>query len=171
MTPVTSCCIACSVIEPALRCVVFAIGNPSRGDDALGPLLLQRLAQFDAAHRLTLVEDFQLQIEHSLDLLDHDVALFIDAAVPPAVDAEQTFSLLPLQSSSQLRGMSHALTPQELLKIAHDHGTMAPPPAWLLSVRGEHFELGEPLSALASRHLELAWSALQAWLAERGVLG
>ena len=48
--------------------LVIAIGNPSRGDDALGPLAGQRLA----AMRLRDVEvltEFQLQVEHALDLL------------------------------------------------------------------------------------------------------
>ena len=31
-----------------------------------------------------------------------------------------------------------------------------PPPAWLLTVRGLSFELGEPLGAEASAHLEAA---------------
>ena len=50
----------------------------SRGDDGLGPLLLARIAEagWDNAE---LIEDFQLQIEHALDLQGADLALFIDA--------------------------------------------------------------------------------------------
>ena len=47
--------------------VVFAVGNPSRGDDALGPLLMAGLEQQDWPG-VQLVSDFQLQIEHALDL-------------------------------------------------------------------------------------------------------
>ena len=58
--------------------VVFAVGNPSRGDDALGPLLMDWLAE-QARPDVQLVSDFQLQIEHALDLEGHSLALFIDA--------------------------------------------------------------------------------------------
>ncbi len=58
--------------------VVFAVGNPSRGDDALGPLLMAWLEQ-QARPGVQLVGDFQLQIEHALDLEGHPLALFIDA--------------------------------------------------------------------------------------------
>ena len=70
-------------MSPQTRLVIFGYGNPSRGDDALGSLLLaraetevDRLPGLDVA----LVEDFQLQVEHALDLEDRDLALFIDAA-------------------------------------------------------------------------------------------
>ncbi|MBK7846051.1 MAG: hypothetical protein IPJ73_00935 [Zoogloea sp.] len=58
--------------------VIFAVGNPSRGDDALGPLLMAEL-ETQSLPGVTLVTDFQLQIEHALDLDGHDLALFIDA--------------------------------------------------------------------------------------------
>ena len=34
------------------------------------------------------------------------------------------------------------------------------PEAWVLCVRGESFELGEPLSRAAAKHVEAAWKAL-----------
>jgi hypothetical protein len=37
----------------------------------------------------------------------------------------------------------------------------ATPPAYLLAVRGETFELGAELSAPAALHLEAAWRALR----------
>ena len=52
--------------------VVLASGNRSRGDDAVGPLLLERLAAWLAAEgrsgEFELFDDYQLQIEHALDL-------------------------------------------------------------------------------------------------------
>ncbi len=52
--------------------VVVAVGNTSRGDDAIGPELLCRLAAWGDKEWLTecfeLIEDFQLNIEHALGL-------------------------------------------------------------------------------------------------------
>ena len=61
-----------------MKLVVFGWGNVSRGDDGLGPLLLARIAEAGWAES-TLIEDFQLQLEHALDLQGADLALFLDA--------------------------------------------------------------------------------------------
>jgi hydrogenase maturation protease len=68
--------------------LVLAVGNPSRGDDALGPALLERLrdAGVDAAGDVELLTDFQLQIEHALDLQGRQAVLFVDAARPGVAD-------------------------------------------------------------------------------------
>ena len=69
--------------------LILAVGNPSRGDDALGPLLLERLAamreQRGDWNDIELLTDFQLQIEHAVDLENRALALFADASVscPP----------------------------------------------------------------------------------------
>jgi hypothetical protein len=63
--------------------VVFACGNPSRGDDALGPLLLDQLQiwldEEGLADGFELISDFQWQVEHALDLVGRRLALFVDA--------------------------------------------------------------------------------------------
>jgi len=61
-----------------LRLVVFGWGNDASGDDGLGPLLLARVARAAWAG-VTTVENFQLQIEHALDLDGAEAALFVDA--------------------------------------------------------------------------------------------
>lgn len=140
------------------RVVIFAYGNPSRGDDALGPTLLYQLTQEDTFNKkITCIEDFQLQIEHALDLEDKDLALFIDASVscsPPF-----TFTrLYPVRDDTFT---SHALHPAAILYTYQRIKEQAPPPAFLLSVRGEQFELGEPLSSTAQVHLAKAYAFLQ----------
>ena len=59
---------------------VFAWGNSCRGDDAIGPLLAERLRS-QARTGLRVVEDHQLNIEHVTDLQRDGAALFIDASV------------------------------------------------------------------------------------------
>ena len=142
------------------RIVLFGFGNPSRGDDALGPLLLERAeAWLTARPDLTVetVADFQLQIEHALDLQDKDLALFLDADAgcrPPFVLRR----VLPAQEASF---STHELSPEAVLQVGREVSGREPPPAYILSVRGERFELGESLSAAAARHLDEAWALLQ----------
>ena len=66
-----------------MRLVVLGWGNDSRGDDALGPALVDRIAA--AWPDLPMVDDYQLQIEHALDLEGTEAALFLDAGkgTPP----------------------------------------------------------------------------------------
>ena len=55
--------------------LVFTIGNESRGDDALAPLLVRSLASvMEAAGRVELIEDYQLQVEHVTDLAGRSAA-------------------------------------------------------------------------------------------------
>ncbi len=147
--------------------VVFGYGNPARGDDALGPLLLARLAEHPAPPglSLTLVEDFQLQIEHALDLDDADLALFLDAGTG-ASPAPFLFTAIAPSGELGHSHTSHALSPQAVLDVFATIRHRPPPPAYLLCPRGARFALGEPLSAEGEHNLEQAWTFLRGWLGE-----
>lgn len=141
--------------------VVFAIGNPSRGDDALGPACCGRLEKWleneGLAERFELVEDFQLQIEHALDLHGRQLALFIDAATnsPAPLVFRQIFP------STAVAHTTHALSPQAVLQVYRQTEGAEAPPAFVLGLRGEQFELGAPLGPAASRHLDAALKLLE----------
>jgi len=144
------------------RPVVFVVGNRSRGDDALGPLLLERLSAWQddegGSRVFEVIDDFQLQIEHALDLTDRPLALFIDAGV--ATPAPFTFNLLAPGASSATHS-THALPPAAVLAVFREVAQVAPPPSFVLCVRGESFELGDGLSAGAQINLEAAWLLLR----------
>ena len=141
--------------------VVIAVGNRSRGDDAIGPMLLDRLeawlANGDRGVDVELIEDFQLQIEHALDLAGRRLVLFVDAGIGTAApyDFYATEAAAPGGSHS-----SHALAPEAVLGVYRQITGEDPPPAFVLCVRGERFLLGEGLSAPARAHLEAAWRQL-----------
>ena len=135
--------------------LVLATGNPSRGDDALGPLLAERLEDAALAGVEVLV-DFQLQIEHALDLEGRRCVIFVDAGTgTPA-----PYQWCDVEPVADFRHTTHALSPGAVLATCLRCVDGPLPRARSLCVRGESFELGAPLSAAASRHLELAWIAL-----------
>ena len=144
--------------------VLFGYGNPSRGDDALGPLLLAR-AEAWAKDRpgvtLTLVEDFQLQIEHAEDLREQAGALFLDADASGGSPFHFRRAL-PARDASYT---THELSPEALLHVFSVITGQAPPPAFVLSVRGSGFALGEPLTLAATENLDAAWPFLERLLA------
>lgn len=140
--------------------VVFCIGNPSRGDDALGPHIHGQLgnwlksAGLDAT--VELIEDFQLQIEHALDLAGRQLAIFVDAGVETPVP----LVFRPLAASTVVSHSTHALPPESVLQVALQMGVPLPP-AYVLCVRGESFALGEPLSPAAREYADAALALLQ----------
>jgi hydrogenase maturation protease len=141
--------------------VVFACGNPSRGDDALGPMLLDRLQGWLDAQGLAgsfeLIGDFQLQIEHALDVAGRGLALFIDAGhgTPAPLVFREAFAMERAGHST------HALPPESVLAVLPRISGEVPPAAFVLCVRGEEFELGEGLSEAAKIHAEKAFDLLR----------
>ncbi|TRZ99198.1 MAG: hydrogenase maturation protease [Rhodocyclaceae bacterium] len=145
------------MITPTL---IFGWGNPSRGDDALGPLFIDRMAalQLPGVECLT---DFQLQVEHALDLENRRRILFVDASL----DAAPPFTVTLLAPARDASFTTHAMTPAAVMQVYVGLHDEAPPPCTLLAIRGERFDLGEEVSPAAASHLDaaLAWARL--WLA------
>jgi len=145
--------------------LILACGNPSRGDDALGPLLVDRLqnclAEAGLAAGIEVLVDFQWQIEHALDLIGRHLVLFIDAGH----DTPGPFVFRQAQAGAAASDAgscsTHALSPEAVLAVLPRVVHEAAPPAFVLCVRGERFELGEALSPAAAGHAERAFELLQ----------
>jgi hydrogenase maturation protein HypF len=137
--------------------LVVGVGNPSRGDDAAGPLFLERIAELCreqvASGELELLTDFQLQIEHALDLVGRRRVVFVDARV--ALGAEP-FRLERLEPARDTSHTSHALSPSAVLETYRRVQGGEPPESWLLGLRAECFELGEPPSDATRAAVEAA---------------
>ncbi len=145
--------------------LIFGYGNPSRGDDALGPLVLKNITRRDDVELLT---DFQLQIEHSLDMLGRELILFIDASVAssPPLEFRQLENIAPKAAPAYT---THQLTPNQLLTISLGIHQQPAPPPYLLSIRGEHFELGAGLSGEAETNLQMAIEWVERLLSDANV--
>ena len=139
--------------QPAKPDLIFTWGNPSRGDDALGPAMYE-LLRAKALDGVDLLTDFQLQIEHATDLEGRERVLFVDASI----SASAPYELVRLQPEQDASYTTHAMSPQALLTVYRQVYDCAPPPAWLLSIRGYEFGLGLPLSTAASEHLQAAFN-------------
>ena len=141
--------------------LLIGIGNPSRGDDALGPLCIERLAVLDLPD-VELLTDFQLQVEFALDLDGRREVVFIDAAAA----GPEPYDFRPVGPDGGLSHTSHALSPEAVLAACHRVGVTPPPASHVLAIRGYGFELGEGLSEEAARNLEAALSLLQSRYAQ-----
>ncbi|QID17718.1 hydrogenase maturation protease [Nitrogeniibacter mangrovi] len=126
------------------RVVVLAAGNDARGDDAIGPRLLEKVEALRLPQVRT-VFDFQFQVEHALELDGADLALFIDADAT----AECPVSLVELRAGRTPAAATHALTPAEVLGVHARVGRAPAPPVFVLAVAGVGFDLGADLSPTA----------------------
>lgn len=139
--------------------LVFGWGNPSRGDDALGPLFVERIAAMHIPG-VECLTDFQLQVEHALDIEGRQLVLFVDASL----DAEPPFAIRQIDPATDADFSTHVLAPEAVLRVLAELHDIAPPPALVLAIRGEAFDLGADLSAAARSNLDLACEWARQWL-------
>ena len=131
--------------------LIFTWGNPSRGDDAIGPRIYE-LLEGKAYDTVELLTDFQLQVEHAVDLEDRDRILFVDASA----SGQSPFEFYQLHPETDNSYTTHALSPSSLLSVYTKVNASNPAPAFMLSVRGYSFELGDDVSAKADENITRA---------------
>jgi len=131
--------------------LVLAVGNPSCGDDALGPMLAD-LVERAALPGVEVIVEFQLQVENALDLEGRERVIFVDAGAGTVAP----FELREAKPAADFLHTSHALSPEAVLATYLRVNGEAPPPSTILCVRGESFELGEGLSERAAANLQAA---------------
>lgn len=140
---------------PLAPLLVIGVGNPSRGDDALGPLFVERLGAVLAGEiargEVEVLTDFQLQVEHALDIAGRARVFFVDASV----SAAPPFELARVAPERDASFSTHALSPAAVLETCH-RVLGSTPESWVVAIRGERFELGDPLSPAAEAHLAAA---------------
>jgi hydrogenase maturation protease len=143
--------------------LVFGYGNPSRGDDAVGPEFARRLevarGREVQAGALEVLTDFQLQVEHALDVRGRQRVYFVDASGEAGAPG---FAVRPVRAARDATFSTHLLSPGAVLHTCEDVLGEAPPEAFVIAIRGERFELGEPLTAAAERNLAAALAAFPA---------
>ncbi len=145
--------------------LVIGVGNPSRGDDALGPLAIERLAALNPPG-VELIVDFQLQVDHALDLLGREEVVFVDASV----SASAPFAFTALAAAKDHGFSTHALSPAAVLAVGARYYAVTPK-ARQMAIRGYRFALGEGLSAAAAANLEAAVARLADYLRRKPPAG
>jgi hydrogenase maturation protease len=132
------------------RILVLGYGNPGRQDDGLGPAVATAIALQNWPH-VTAYDNYQLNIEDALDVADHDVVWFVDAArAGPA-----PYSVSRLTAAPVIEFTSHLVRPEAVLAIARRYCNRSPP-AFLLGIRGYEFEFVEQLTDAATRNMRAA---------------
>ncbi len=128
------------------RILIQAIGNPSRGDDALGPRLLESLPTLSSDFESEWV--YQLQVEQAEQWSHFDVVILIDAHVSLTQPFQWTELVWLPEMGQELGVSSHQVSPQTILALNHRY-FQRHPQIFQLALQAESFELGADLSATA----------------------
>ena len=108
-----------------------------------------------------MLTDFQLQIEHIIDLENRQRVIFVDASV----SAKAPFEFQQIQADKDNSYTTHAMSPQALLAVYEKVNKQAAPTSFLLSVRGYEFGLGLAVSDKAGVNLGKAVGFIEQCLA------
>ena len=103
-----------------------------------------------------LLTDFQLQVEHALDLVGRDEVIFIDAAVT----GPEPFRFAPVTPARDASACIHAISPAALWTPSGGCPQRPCRRHTFLASGGYGFELGAPLSDRAAGNLEAAMQML-----------
>ena len=140
--------------------LLIGYGNAGRGDDGLGPAFAERISGANLEGCRVDI-DYQLTVEHALQVADAQTVLFVDAMI----GRDTPFRFTPVQADSAVELASHSLLPEAVLTLA-DMLYGKTPEAFVLGIAGESFgEVAEGLSATARSNLDLAEAFFLDWLA------
>ncbi len=146
-----------SMLEPGSsppRVLVLGYGNPGRQDDGLGPAAAARIDELGWPN-VTAYDNYQLNIEDAMEVAEHDVVWFVDAATTGA----EPYAVSVLAPVDKVEFTSHIMHPQTILAIAQQCYGKAPA-AFLLGIRGYEFEFIEALTPGALQNLDAALAML-----------
>lgn len=142
-------------MNSSAKILVQAIGNPLRGDDALGPLLVEAWKGMEGVD----VEwVFQLHIEDSEKWSRYSRVIIIDAH---ANQNESVFwSELKLTEREVFHPGSHQMEPEMVLGLCSRLFSHQPR-VFVMSLKGDDFSMKQGLSENGSKSLQCANQALK----------
>lgn len=144
------------------RVLILGIGNPLRGDDAVGWIAAERLAETIHDPRVEVVPCHQLLPEMAGQIARADIVVFIDAS-KTGTPGTWRIEELPPPNPAAPGPVTHHFDPPALLAWAlalHKHA----PRAYAISIPGQSFDCSERLTAPVERALAESLEHLCAWL-------
>jgi hydrogenase maturation protease len=138
--------------------LIIGYGNTLRGDDGVGYLVAETVAEWRFP-QVRSIAVHQLLPELAADITDVKIVVFVDAVV--AIDSPApNITIAPLVAGEDAIFSTHLITPQLLLGMTQKlYG--ATPVAYLLTIPAIDFTLSTTLSSIACRGKNLALDYLK----------
>jgi hydrogenase maturation protease len=129
--------------------LVIGYGNELRGDDGVGPHVA-RAVEAMGWEGVRVMSCHQLTPELAEPIARAKEVIFVDARLSESIPAEERVKVRALESTEDMKLLTHACDPQSLLGLAcHAFGRQ--PRAWWITIPVRSLEFGEPLSAQAKK--------------------
>lgn len=136
--------------------LIIGYGSSLRGDDGIGQQVAERVERWEKPNvRSRPVH--QLTPELAEELTHFDGVIFVDARLDG--EAVEVSAVEPGESETAVN-LGHAINPRSLLSLAKSlYGNL--PPAWLVAVPGENFEMCDRLSPTGEKGVEEALKQIE----------
>jgi hydrogenase maturation protease len=143
--------------KPDRSILVIGYGNTLRGDDGVGCLVAETIADWQLP-QVRSIAVHQLLPELAADIAAVDIVMFVDAVgtscLSPGIE------ITPLIADNNVAFSTHIVTPQLLLSLTQ-RLYFATPIAYLLTISAINFTLGSSLSPIACQGKDLALNYLK----------
>jgi hydrogenase maturation protease len=145
-------------MEKKSKILIVGVGNTIRGDDGIGTFICNSIERLELDGVKTMAVQ-QLHTEMVEEFLSFDHIVIADAAV---TGEPVLFYPLKREGSAPVSTSHHVNA--NLLASLSDRLYKKELPMMLCAVRGENFEIGEHLSAIAKQNADLAISIISDWI-------
>ncbi len=130
------------------KTIIFGIGNSSRQDDGLGWAFLDEIEKKNT-FKGELHYRYQLNIEDAETVSNAEQVIFVDAF---AGKQEKNCVFEECTLNGEITFTTHALNPEAIMALCKDVYKKQPK-AWVLKIKGNHWELGKSLTPNAKQNL------------------
>ncbi|MFZ3264813.1 MAG: hydrogenase maturation protease [Terriglobales bacterium] len=147
--------------------LILGYGNLLRSDDGVGSKAAAALERELSTPELQVIAAHQITPEMAEPLARSARALFLDAShtgAPGEIRCQRICREdVHRDPNSQPANVSHHLSPSALLELAARY-FHAEPEAWLLTITGDNFDLGESLSPAVEAVWEAYLDRIRTWV-------
>jgi hydrogenase maturation protease len=150
-----------------MKCLLIGYGNVGRGDDALGPLVVENVAEASGCANIDLkvMSLFQLDIALCNELKSADLAIFVDARADESEDPLIVRKEIPDPLKTMAAHSSHTCSINGLLNLTVNlYGKI--PQCYSVLPKAYDFDFGEGLSSRARDSAILAENRIKELLQE-----
>jgi hydrogenase maturation protease len=131
---------------PVRKMLVVGIGNPDRGDDGIGALIVRQLMG-RVSPDVAIIERSGDALALIEDWADRDAVILVDAAAGPAPGSVHRIDLIREELPAELSlSSTHAFGVAEAVGLARTLGLL-PARVIAYAIEGANFDPGAPLSA------------------------
>jgi hydrogenase maturation protease len=139
------------------KILVVGYGNTLRSDDGIGQIISEKIEELQIPNVETLALH-QLTPDLAGSFSEYRGIVFIDASEDMSQNEVQVFDLFPSEEPAQIE---HAMSPQNLLRLARDLYSVNPSSCCVV-IPARNFEFSEELSPLTKSSIEPAINIITA---------